>query len=81
MVKPTAWEKLFYGNYEHNPLVRVIAIIMIYWWSAGPPNNVSMESQYSWTSIDIRLSQEIGLRKEVTPIHALRSGETRGLRR
>jgi hypothetical protein len=74
-------KKLFYGNFEHNPLVRVISIIMIYWWSAAPPNHVSMESQYFWTSIAIRLSQEIGLHKELTATNMLRPGETRGLRR
>lgn len=74
------FRQLFHGNHEHNPLVRIISIIMIYWWSAGPPNQISMESQYHYTSLAIRLSQEIGLHKEAAS-QVFRPGETRGLRR
>ncbi|KIX03815.1 uncharacterized protein Z518_07368 [Rhinocladiella mackenziei CBS 650.93] len=72
---------LFHKNQEHNTLVRIISIILVYWWSAGPPNVVSMESQFWWTSIAIRLGQEIGLYREVTNYHTLKPGESLGLRR
>ncbi|OQU93810.1 Fungal specific transcription factor domain-containing protein [Cladophialophora immunda] len=72
---------LFHSNMERNPLVRIVAIILIYWWSAGPPSVVSMDSQYWWTSIAIRLAQEIGLHREATPGQTLRLGETATLRR
>lgn len=74
------FRRLFHGNHEHNPLVRIISIIMIYWWSAGPPNQISMESQYHYISLAVRLSQEIGLHKEATS-QVFRPGETRELRR
>ncbi|OAL35203.1 hypothetical protein AYO20_05457 [Fonsecaea nubica] len=72
---------LFHGNTERNPLVRIVAIILTYWWSAGPPSVVSMDSQYWWTSIAIRLAQEIGLHREATPGQSMRLGETITLRR
>ncbi|KIX99002.1 uncharacterized protein Z520_05463 [Fonsecaea multimorphosa CBS 102226] len=60
---------LFHGSMERNPLVRIVSIILIYWWSAGPPSVVSMDSQYWWTSIAIRLAQEIGLHRRPCIIH------------
>ncbi|OAP63778.1 hypothetical protein AYL99_03005 [Fonsecaea erecta] len=75
------FKSLFHGSTERNPLVRIVSIILIYWWSAGPPSVVSMDSQYWWTSIAIRLAQEIGLHREVTPGQTLRPGETKILRR
>lgn len=74
-------KSLFHENKEHNTLVRIISIILVYWWSAGPPNLVSMESQFWWTSIATRLGQEIGLYREVTNYHILKPGESLGLRR
>jgi hypothetical protein len=75
------FKSLFYGNREKNPLVRIISIILIYWWSAGPPDIVSMDSQYWWTSVAIRLAQEIGLHREPIGDPVFRPGETLGLRR
>lgn len=72
---------LFYGNREKNPLARIVAIILIYWWSASAPNVISLDSQYWWTSVAIRLAQEIGLHREPIGEHAFRPGETQGLRR
>ncbi|KIW87789.1 uncharacterized protein Z519_11763 [Cladophialophora bantiana CBS 173.52] len=60
---------LFHGNTERNPLARIISIILTYWWSAGPPSVVSMDSQYWWTSLAIRLAQEIGLHRRPCIIH------------
>ena len=77
----TQMKKLFYANHENNPLVRIVSIIIIHWWSACPPNVVSMESSYFWTSIAIRLAQEIGLHREIAATHVFRPGESRGLRR
>lgn len=72
---------LFYRNHERNSLVRIIAITLVYWWSAGPPNLVSMDSQYWWNSVAVRMAQEIGLHREVAPDHVFRPGETASLRR
>ncbi|KAJ9644385.1 hypothetical protein H2204_001737 [Knufia peltigerae] len=72
---------LFYSNYEKNSLVRIVAITLVYWWSAGPPNLVSMDSQYWWNSVAVRLAQEIGLHREVSAGHVFRPGETASLRR
>lgn len=72
---------LFYRNYEKNSLVRIVAITLVYWWSAGPPNLVSMDSQYWWNSVAVRLAQEIGLHREVSGDLVFRPGETASLRR
>ncbi|ETI27181.1 hypothetical protein G647_09864 [Cladophialophora carrionii CBS 160.54] len=72
---------LFYMSHEPNPLIRIIAIIFLQWWSAGPPNVVSLDSQYFWTGVAIRLAHEIGLYREPTRNHSLKLGETFGLRR
>ena len=72
---------LFYGNKEHNPFIRIVSIVLLHWWSAGPPNVVSLDSQYWWVSVAIRLAQEIGLHREPTGTDTLRPGETLGLRR
>lgn len=72
---------LFYSGIEPNPLIRIIGIIFLQWWSYGPPNQVSLDSQFLWNGIAIRLAQEIGLYREPTKDHLLKPGETFGLRR
>lgn len=32
---------LFYGNHEPSPLIRIMAVMLFYWWSACPPSVVS----------------------------------------
>ncbi|KAH0846873.1 hypothetical protein FOPE_11629 [Fonsecaea pedrosoi] len=74
-------KSLFYGNYERDPLCRITAVMLMYWWSAGPPNIVSMDSQFWWTGIAVKLAQEIGLHRDPSKDQVLRPGETAGLRR
>lgn len=72
---------LIYGNWEANPLIRIISIMLFYWWSAGPTNIVSMDTTWWWTGIAVRLAQQVGLHREVSPGQALIPGETPGVRR
>lgn len=74
-------KELFYGNQEANPLIRIISIMLFYWWSPGPPNVVSMDTTWWWTGIAIRLAQQIGLHREPSPGQSLAAGETPSLRR
>ncbi|OAL32744.1 hypothetical protein AYO22_00218 [Fonsecaea multimorphosa] len=84
-LKPTQYfqrfRKLFYDNHENQPLVRIIAVMLLYWWSSGPPNVVSIDTNWWWMGVSIRLAQEIGLNREQNAEHVLRPGETSGLRR
>lgn len=34
----------FYGNHEPNLLIRIMDVMLLYWWSAGPPSVFSMDS-------------------------------------
>ncbi|KIW75197.1 hypothetical protein Z517_11970 [Fonsecaea pedrosoi CBS 271.37] len=75
------FRKLFYDNNESQPLVRICAVMLLYWWSSGPPNVVSIDTNWWWMGASIRLAQEIGLHREQNTEHVLRPGETNGLRR
>ncbi|CAI4215883.1 unnamed protein product [Parascedosporium putredinis] len=55
---------LFYEAYDINPVTRISAVMLFYWWSTGPPNVVSMNTNWWWTGAAIRLAQEIGLHRE-----------------
>lgn len=72
---------LFYGDGESSPIVRIIAVMLFSWYSAGPPNMVSMDNQFWWTGVAIRQAMEIGLHREPTKDHVFKLGETVGLRR
>ena len=72
---------LFYGAQDSSQIVRIAALMLFYWWSAGPPNIVSMDTNWWWTGVAIRLAQEIGLHREPQPGQSMGPGETPGLRR
>lgn len=72
---------LFYLDHEPHPLLRIISIILLQSFSAGPPGLVSLDGQYFWMGIAIRLAHEIGLHREPTKHHVLIAGESFGLRR
>ncbi|POR32499.1 Fungal specific transcription factor domain-containing protein [Tolypocladium paradoxum] len=74
-------KELFYGNHEPNPLIRIMALMLFYWWSAEPPNVVSLDNASWWTGTAIRLAQQIGLHRESPSNHAWLAGESPGLRR
>lgn len=72
---------LFYTNGEENPITRIRALMLFYWWSGSPPNLVSLDSNFWWMGVCIRLAQEVGLHREPSPAVLARSQETAGLRR
>lgn len=72
------FRQLFYGNHEKHPLVRICAVMLLYWWSSGPPNVVSIDTNWWWMGASIRLAQEIGLHREPNADRILRPGETEG---
>lgn len=74
-------KSLFYGNSEGNPITRIRALMLFHWWSGSPPNVVSMDSNFWWMGVTIRLSQEIGLHLEQSAGATTRAQETLGLRR
>jgi hypothetical protein len=51
-------------NAENDPLIRIVSVLFLQWMSAGPPNLLSLDSQYFWTGVAVRLSQEIGLYRD-----------------
>lgn len=73
--------RLFYDNHEDQPLIRICAIMLLYWWSTGPPNVASIDTNWWWMGASIRLAQEIGIHREQDAVHLLRPGESIGLRR
>jgi hypothetical protein len=73
------FRQLFYSNHEKQPLVRICAVMLIYWWSSGPPNVVSIDTNWWWMGASIRLAQEIGLHRDHNAGRILRTGETEGL--
>lgn len=75
------FRQLFYDNHESQPLVRICAVMLLYWFSVGPPNVVSIDTNWWWMGAAIRLAQEIGLHREPQAEYAQRPGETNGLRR
>ncbi|KAL2827254.1 hypothetical protein BJY01DRAFT_255777 [Aspergillus pseudoustus] len=77
----TRAKELFYGNHEPNPLVRIIALMLFYWWSAEPPNVVSLDTTSWWTGTAIRLAQQVGLHREPALESPTLAGESLGLRR
>ena len=69
---------LFYMNAEPDPLTRIVSVIFLQWMSAGPPNLLSLDSQYFWTGLAIRLAQEVGLYRDPSKLSRSRD---HGLRR
>jgi hypothetical protein len=74
-------KRLFYENQESQPVIRICAVMLFYWWSSGPPNVASIDTNWWWMGASIRLAQEIGLHREQDGNQALQPGETHGLRR
>ena len=77
----TRAKELFYGNHEPNPLIRIIALMLFYWWSAEPPNVVSLDTTSWWTGTAIRLAQQVGLHRETAEGSPALAGQSPGLRR
>lgn len=75
------FRKYFYDNIETHPFVRICAVMLLYWWSSGPPNVVSIDTNWWWMGTSIRLAQEVGLHREQNTDVVPRAGETTGLRR
>ncbi|KAJ5825437.1 hypothetical protein N7474_002575 [Penicillium riverlandense] len=74
-------KQLFYGNYERNPLVRIMAIMLLYWWSGGDPESAGIEALFWWNTVAIRLAQQLGFHREPAKDHdSLQFGDI-GLRR
>ncbi|KAH8688966.1 hypothetical protein BGW36DRAFT_75809 [Talaromyces proteolyticus] len=73
-------KNIIYGGQETNPLVQIIAIMLFYWWSPGPPNVASLDTGRWWVSTAIHLAEEIGLHQELCPVETY-VGESSGLRR
>lgn len=69
-------KELFYSNHEPNPLIRIMALMLFYWWSAEPPNVVSLDNTSWWTGTAIRLAQQIGLHCESQSSQARLVGES-----
>ena len=75
------FRQLFYENHETHPLVKICAIMLLYCWSSGPPNVVSIDTNWWWMGASIRLAQEIGLHREQDPENLWSPDEVPGLRR
>lgn len=75
------FRQLFYDNHERHPLVRICAVMLVYWWSSGPPNVVSIDTNWWWMGASIRLSQEVGLHHEQDSQNLWQPEERPGLRR
>lgn len=74
-------KELFYCNHERNPLVRIIAVMLFYWYSSEPPNSVSTDNTWWWTGLAIRLAQQMRLHRRLDGAHPLCEGDTPSLRR
>ncbi|CAK7223824.1 hypothetical protein SEUCBS140593_005362 [Sporothrix eucalyptigena] len=73
---------LFYENQEPNPLLRIMAVMLFYWWSGEPPNVVSLDNTSWWTGTAIRVAQQIGLHhSSCSPISAFKSSRTSNFNR
>lgn len=70
---------LFYANYEDNLISQITAMMLFYWYSPGPPNVASLDTNWWWISVSARVAQNIGLHRELTPDQ--RNTESTGLRR
>lgn len=57
-------KELFYGNHEPNPLIRVMALMLLYWWSPDPPNVVNIDNTAWWNGVAIQLVQQLGLHRD-----------------
>lgn len=74
-------KELFYGNHEANPLIRVMALMLLYWWSCDTPDVVSLDNTAWWTGTAIRVAQQIGLHWEISGSHSLLADDSLGIRR
>lgn len=74
-------KELFYKNQERNPLVRIISLMLFYWYSAEAPNIVSTDNSWWWTGSAIRLAQQMGLHRQSEVSTPLCEGDSPGLRR
>lgn len=74
-------KQMFYSNSEKDPLVRLISIMLLFWWSLGAPNLPNMDNAYWWTGIAIRMAQEMGLHREPQAHESSSLGSVLGLRR
>lgn len=72
---------IFYNSIEKNALVRLVSIMLLFWWSTGAPNLPNMDNAYWWTGIAIRMAQEMGLHREPQSNEIDSVKEILGLRR
>lgn len=74
-------KELFYKNQERNPLVRIVSLMLFYWYSAEAPNIASTDNSWWWTGLAIRLAQQMGLHRQSEGSTPLCEGDSPGLRR
>lgn len=74
-------KEIFYSDSCGHPLLRIAALMLFFWWSTGPPNQVNMDNAWWWTGITIRAAQEYGLNREPKPSQITHPWDSPGLRR
>jgi len=71
----------FYSNNESNQLVRICGVMLLQYWSSNPEGSDSLDSNWWWTGVAIRLAQESGLHHELRSTQNGVQANLAGLRR
>ena len=55
---------LFFSNYERNPVILIIASLLLQWWNPAGPDRFCLDNSHFWMRTGVGIALEIGLHKE-----------------
>lgn len=56
---------LFFSNYEQNPVLLIVACLLLQWWNPAGPDRVCMDNSQFWMRTGAGIAISIGLHKEM----------------
>ncbi|CAH0058040.1 unnamed protein product [Clonostachys solani] len=57
---------LFHSNQEKNPIVLIIACLLLQWWNPAGPERISLDSSVFWQRTGVGIATQIGLHRETS---------------
>ncbi|KAK4501477.1 hypothetical protein PRZ48_007286 [Zasmidium cellare] len=72
---------LFYNDEERDPLANIRATMLFYWWVPRGPSVVHKDASWWWTSVAIKLAQQLGLHREPNDVQKIGGPRMQSLRR
>ncbi|KAK4497311.1 hypothetical protein PRZ48_011761 [Zasmidium cellare] len=60
----TKVKNLFFSNHEQNPILLIVASLLLQWWNPAGPERFSMDNADFWHRIGVGIALQLGIHRE-----------------